>query len=42
MFEALKKANAKASDVDASLATLLAEHDVAGVRAQLKALDPGR
>ena len=38
MFEALNKADAKASDVDAFLATLLAEHDAAGARAQLKTL----
>ena len=38
MFEALKKADAKASDVDAFLATLLAEHDAAGALAQLKTI----
>ena len=38
MFDALKKADAKASDVDAFLATLLSEHDVAGARNQLKTL----
>ena len=38
IFEALKKADAKASEVDAFLATLLAEHDAAGARAQLKTL----
>ena len=38
MFEALKKADAKASDVDAFLATFLAEHDPAGARAQLLTL----
>ncbi len=32
MFEAIKKADAKASDVDAFLATLLAEHDTVGAR----------
>ena len=38
MFQALKKAYAEASDVDAFLATLLAKHDAAGARAQLKTL----
>ena len=38
MFEALKKADAKASDVDAFLATLLAKHDASGAQAQLTTL----
>ena len=40
MFQALrlKKADANASGVDAFLARLLAEHDEAGARAQLKTL----
>ena len=38
MFEAMKKADVKASEVDSFLTTLLAEHDAAGARAQLKTL----
>ena len=38
MFEALMKADAKASDVDAFLATLLAKHDASGAQAQLTTL----
>ena len=40
MFNALKKADVKASDVDSFLpvATLLAGHDAIGARAQLKTL----
>ena len=38
MIEALKMSDARLSDVDAFLATLLAEHDAPGVRAQLKTL----
>ena len=37
-LEAIKKANAKASYVDAFLAILLAEHNAVGARAQLKPL----
>ena len=35
MIEALKVSDTKLSDVDTFLATLLAEHDAQGVRAQL-------
>jgi hypothetical protein len=35
MLEALKLSDTKLSDVDTFLATLLAEHDAQGVRAQL-------
>jgi hypothetical protein len=35
MIEALKLSDTKLSDVDTFLATLLAEHDAQGVRAQL-------
>ena len=38
LFDALKKADAKASDVDSFLAILIAEHDAVGARAQLKTL----
>ena len=38
MFETLKKADAKASGFDSFLATILAEHDAAGARAQMKTL----
>ena len=38
MIEALKMADTKLSDVDSFLATLLAEHDAPGVRAQLQNL----
>jgi hypothetical protein len=38
MFEAIKKADAKASDAYAFLATLLAEHYAVGARAQLRTL----
>jgi hypothetical protein len=38
MFEAIKKADAKVADVESFLATLLAENDAGGARAQLKAL----
>ena len=38
MIEALKKADAKMSEVDSYLDTLLAEHDAAGAPAQLKTL----
>lgn len=38
MFEALKWADVKASEADAFADTLLAEHDIAGARAQLTTL----
>ena len=38
MIEALKASDTRLSDVDAFLATLLAEHDAPGVRAQLRTL----
>ena len=38
MIEALKMSDTKLSDVDSFLATLLAEHDAPGVRAQLQTL----
>lgn len=38
MIEALKRADAKISEVDSFLDTLLAEHNAAGARAQLKTL----
>ena len=38
MIEALKKADAKISEVDFFLDTLLAEHGASGARAQLKTL----
>ena len=38
MFDALKKADVKASKVDSFLASLLAENDAVGSRAQLKTL----
>ena len=38
MIEALKRADAKISEVNSFLDTLLAEHDAAGARAQLKTL----
>jgi hypothetical protein len=38
MFDAIKMADAKASDVDSFLATLLAEHDAVRARAQMKTL----
>ena len=38
MIEALKRADAKKSEVDSFLDALLAEHDAAGARAQLKTL----
>ena len=36
IFDALKKANVKASDEDSFFAILLAEHDDVGARSQLK------
>ena len=38
MIKALKRADAKTSDVDSFSDTLLAEHDAAGAKAQLKTL----
>ena len=37
-FEALKRADIRASEVDAFLATLLAEYNIAGARVQLRTL----
>ena len=38
MVDALKMSDTRLSDVDSFLATLLAEHDAPGARAQLKTL----
>ena len=38
MIEAFKMSDTRLSDLDAFLATLLAEHDAPGVRAQLRTL----
>ena len=38
MVDALNMSDTRLSDVDSSLATLLAEHDAPGARAQLKTL----
>lgn len=38
MFEALKRADVKAADIQTLMENLLAEHNMPGVRAQLKTL----